>query len=100
MDNLSGSNQRMTVRRGLVVEEVDGESVILDLEGDRFYGLNEVGVLIWEALEGQGATIGELVDVVVDHFKVPRERASLDTRAFVEELSDAGLIEGGNKGSR
>ncbi len=95
MGDERGSNEAMHIREGLVVEEVDGESVILDLEGDRFYGLNEVGAVIWERLEDQGATMEELVDAVVGSFDVERQRAHADTRAFVKDLNEAGLIGGG-----
>ncbi len=90
-DNLKPS-VRFTLRADLVVEEVDDEIVVLDLEGNQYFGLNEVGWMIWQAIEEE-KSLGEIAEMVAGEFEVEEERAREDAAAFVGQLIEAGLAE-------
>ena len=70
---------------------LDGETVILNLSRGTYFGLNDVGTIVWQALQ-QRATIADLRDAVVREFEVAGEVAEADVRSLLAEMIDAGLV--------
>ena len=71
------------------------ELVLLDLEGERYYTLNEVGSRVWTLLDG-GATRAGIVDAVRREYDI---RAGIggdtlegDVARLLAELYAAGLV--------
>lgn len=71
--------------------EVEGEVIVLDLEGNVYISLNGSGAVCWHAL-AEGATREEIVRRVTGHFDVDAERAGADVDAFLARLSEHGLL--------
>jgi hypothetical protein len=71
--------------------EVGGEIVILNLADDTYYGLTEVGALVWGLLEAP-RTLDELRDAVVAEFEVDPEVCEADLRRLLEELAARSLV--------
>jgi hypothetical protein len=84
-------SDRFETRESLVLEEIDDEVVILDLQKNVYFGLNEVAKLVWRGLE-RDQTIGEIVDELVEQFDVEREVLTCDVHAFVGEALENELI--------
>ena len=84
-------SDRFETRGNLVLEEIDDEVVILDLQENVYFGLNEVAKLVWRGLE-EGQTLGEVVDTLVEHFEVEREVVEGDVRSFVDDALAKELI--------
>ena len=72
-------------------QEVNGETVLLDLEGESYFGLNEVGTRIWQLLNASN-TVGQTLDVLVDEYDVERELLEADVEALLDKLLEAGLV--------
>ena len=79
------------LRDDLVVEEIDGDVVVLDLEGNQYFGLNEVAWMIWRDIREEERSFREIVDSIAESFDIDGERARSDVSRFVESLVDAGL---------
>jgi hypothetical protein len=75
-----------------VSSTISGNTVILDLESGTYFGTTAVGSEIWRFIREQ-RTFADVVEMVLVQFSVSREEAELDTREFVEHLSEVGLIE-------
>jgi hypothetical protein len=71
---------------------LDGEAVLLQPEGGMYYGMNEVGTLLWERLE-EPATVGDLRDALLSEFDVDRAVADRDLQRFLADVEAAGLVE-------
>lgn len=77
-----------------LAEQVAGETVLLDAEGDVYLRLNPSGTRLWAALESP-ATVAELAAVLERRYGLEPQTALADTVAFVTAMSDRGLIEAG-----
>lgn len=83
---------RATPSQQVLFRELDGESVLLDLRSQKYFGLDEVGTRIWQLL-------GELQDVeavqaaLLDEFEVAPERLHRDLRSLLDQLAADRLIE-------
>jgi Coenzyme PQQ synthesis protein D (PqqD) len=69
-----------------------GEVVILDVDKGVYFGLADVGTLIWSLLQTP-RRVSEIVDRIVGEYDVPREVAEADVRALLADLADRDLIE-------
>jgi hypothetical protein len=84
------------VRRGdrALAEQVAGETVLLDAEGDVYLRLNPSGTRLWEALENP-TPIAELALLLELEYDLDPQVALADAVAFVAQMSERGLIETG-----
>lgn len=72
--------------------EMDDEEIILHLDSDRYYGLNDVGTLIWNLVQEE-RTVAEIRIEIVDEYEVEPQRCEEDIDAFLTELAEQDLIE-------
>ena len=89
-------DQQIEIAPDVLFQEVSGETVLLDLESERSFGLDEVGTRIW-ALIGEGARVGTVVDTLLQEYEVERERLESDVEELLSKLSEAGLIRLGDE---
>ncbi len=76
-----------------VVSAVQGErAVLLDARRGRYFGMDEVGALIWEGL-WRGATVPEIVDGLEQTYAAPRAQLEQDVATFLAELWRRKLVE-------
>ncbi len=78
-------------RADLVIEAVEDEFLVLDLKTNLYFGLNELGRVIWQAL-GTGRNFGEVVAEVCDNFEVDEAVARVDAAEFIGDLIGRGLV--------
>jgi hypothetical protein len=74
-----------------MAREVDDEIIILDIPSGQYFGLNDVGALVWSLLDGATDRDG-LIDAVTAAFDVDRDTAGADVDSLLAELVDAGLV--------
>jgi Coenzyme PQQ synthesis protein D (PqqD) len=86
----------MTVYRlrstGLQWREIHGETVVLDVPSSLYLSANGSGSLLWAELE-RGATVPALAARLVAAFRIDADRAAEDAQAYVDSLSEWGLVE-------
>ena len=77
----------------VVYEVVDGRAMLVDPAGEEFLTLNEVGTLVWQALDGvRGpAEIAAALLDRVDGVTLAELEPDIDT--FIAETHAAGLVE-------
>ena len=86
--NLDGM---ILVPDGVLVRELEGESVLLNLNSESYFGLNDVGTRMWAALAGTRSVQGAF-EILRGEYEVEPEQLRADLAAFVEKLSELGLL--------
>jgi hypothetical protein len=83
----------MRVRRidDVLDTDIDGQTVMMDIEQGRYFGLNETGTRIW-ALLAEPVVIGDLCDQLTDKFDVPREQCERQVIDYLGSLLARGLL--------
>lgn len=85
----------MKLKAGLILRQVAGETVVIpsgnELDLNMMITLNETGKFLWEHLE-QETTKEVLVEALLAEYDVDRETAGKHIAAFVQKLSDNGLL--------
>lgn len=74
--------------------DLGDEVVVLEPEEGRYFGLQEVGALVWKILE-DGSTVAEIEAAILKEYGVSKERCHEDLQELLTELSSRGLIRTG-----
>ena len=77
---------------GLLVREVDGEVLVLDVEADRIHQLNASASFIWR-LHERGADAPEIASALAIEFDLDKHKAYTDVKAALEQFRALKLID-------
>ena len=83
-------DQTVAVSEDAVFRELDGESVVLNLETGMYYGLDAVGTVVWRAVDPKG-TLRQALTRVVDEFETEPATAEADLLELASRLLEKGL---------
>lgn len=75
-------------------QELEGETVLLDLKSERYFGLDECGTRIWTLLIELGRP-EVVVERMMGEFDVDEEKLRADVANLLTRLLDGGLLEPG-----
>lgn len=84
-------SDKVSIPPEVMARTVGDETVILDLASGTYFGLDPVGARIWELL-GEGKTLAEVCDQMLEEFEVSREELERDILRLAQELADQGLV--------
>jgi hypothetical protein len=90
MTTLSNES-RVRLTPDQVSSELGSEVVILHVKNGMYYGLDEVGVVIWKQLR-EGARVADIVSSVVDQFDVDAKQCEQDVLRILGEMAEAQLV--------
>ena len=83
---------KITISKDVLAQELDGETVLLDLASESFFGLDQVSTRVWQLLR-DGAGRAEIIDRLLEEYEVDRDVLERDIEDLLERLAEAGLIE-------
>lgn len=77
---------------GLSVADLDGEAVVLDSNGGRYFGLNEVGARVLHHAK-QPRQVEDIISLVMGEYDVEPEQLEQDLMEFLNKLKDEALVQ-------
>lgn len=85
-------NSKAIVPDHVLFQEVSGNSALLNLETETYFGLDDVGTHMWEAME-KAETIGAAALALTEVYDAPLETLERDIVQLVTDLRSHGLLE-------
>lgn len=82
---------RFLISGNALCTEVDGESVILDMDKGCYFGLDEIGTHIWTLL-GEGHCLREIISLLCQSYDIEEDKCQEDVVAISTELVREGLL--------
>ena len=86
------NEQRLTAPEHVMFRELDGEAVLLNLNNEMYYGLDEVGTRMWTLLT-TSESVQAAMDKLLEEFDVAAETLEQDLAKMIKELQANGLLE-------
>ena len=83
--------QTITLSPEVISQEVSGETVLLDLESENYFGLDEVGTRIWQLIKESG-DLRAIYDTLLAEYEVEEEQLHTDLEALLGEIAGLGLV--------
>jgi len=75
----------------VLFQDVGGESVLLKLASENYFGLDAIGTRIWTLLN-EDAGLQRAFDILVDEYEVAPDALERDLLALVDRMAEAGLV--------
>ena len=85
-------DSKVRIPADVLVSELDGESVLLKLESECYFGLDGIGTRVWELLISSDS-IQRAYDTALSEFDVDPNQFRADLIELLESLAKQGLIE-------
>ncbi len=85
-------SRRVSVPSEVMASHLGGEIVLLNLTTETYFGLDEVGAAMWDAVT-HSPSLEQAFLCLASEFDVDEETLSIDLRRFLDQLSAHGLIE-------
>ena len=82
---------RVVVAPDLLVQRMDDEIVMLSMEKDRYFGLNDVGARMWELLAEDGDVNAALSTLLVE-YDVDAATLRRDLASLIAQCQEQGLV--------
>jgi hypothetical protein len=84
-------NQRITLSPDVISQEVSGETVLLDLQSENYFGLDEVGTRIWQLIK-ETSDLQAIYQTLLEEYDVTEPRLQQDLDALLGEIAGLGLV--------
>ena len=85
-------NSTIVKSSGQVSTDLGKEVIILGINSEEYYSLEEVGARIWGLIQ-EPKTVRNILDTLLNDYDVEPKRCERDLLAVLQEMADEGLIE-------
>ena len=89
--NMISKEQNFQLTKEVLSQELDGESVLLDMKSDNYFGLNDVGSHVLKILHDR-SNLRDIVSYLLPIYDVDEKQLENDIAELLQQLLDAGLI--------
>ncbi len=76
----------------LIWRDVEGEVVVVHAPSSAYYGVNLSGTVLWTQLAVAATTVGELANLLEQHFGRDPGQAHQEASTFVDQAVGEGLV--------
>jgi len=84
-------NTIYTIPDNVLMQDLEGEMVLLSLENGHYYGLDEIGATVWQQMMA-GTTIEECIPSLLLEYEVDEPQLRDDLAALLNDLCKQGLV--------
>ena len=84
-------DQIVRISEGAIAQEVNGETVILDLNSEQYFSLDKTGTRIWQLLQEKLNT-REVYQEMRNEYEVDEEELRQDIDSLIASLVEEGLV--------
>jgi coenzyme PQQ synthesis protein D (PqqD) len=84
--------ERLILPEEVLVSNIEGESVLLNLNSERYFGLDDVGTRMLSVLT-ESDSIETAYEVLLAEYEVENETLRQDLADLIDRLIDQGLLE-------
>ncbi len=72
--------------------DLNGEAVILNIKNGKYYGINEVGSVIWGAIQNP-VNFEDIKSLVLQEYEVDEATCGKEVKDFLEKMAKEDLVE-------
>lgn len=89
-------SDRLVAPEHVLIRELEGESVLVNLETEHYFGLDDVGTRIWTLLTTE-ESVQAAFDQLLEEYEVSPDALRTDITALIKDLMSEGLLEAQGK---
>lgn len=81
----------LTMSPNVLFQELDDEAILLNLASEHYYGLDDVGMRMWQLLDEHGSVATVMARLLAE-YDVDEATLRYDLAQFINQLNEAGLV--------
>ena len=85
-------NVKISIPESVLVQNLEDESVLLNLDSEQYFGLDDVGTSMWEGLK-ETESVETAYEKLLKMYEVEPEQLRQDLDNLVKKLQEHGLVE-------
>lgn len=85
-------NSSVVKTKNSIESSIDGEVVLMNLDNNEYYAMDETGSMIWKMLD-KPVLIKDIVRALMEDYEVEQQTCLQDTVQFLQQLLDKKIIE-------
>jgi hypothetical protein len=85
-------SQTVRVSPDVISQEVSAETVLLDLNSEHYFGLDEIGTRVWQLIK-QHDTLAPIYHTLLEEFDVSEDTLRRDLGQLLSDIEQQGLIQ-------
>ena len=85
-------DSKVRVPDHVLARSVDNDLVLLNLDNEHYYGLDEVGATMWDAVT-KAETVAEAVQALLALYEIDADTLQHDVENLLTDLQTRGLVE-------
>lgn len=85
------SNSLISRNPDIIHTDMDGETVMMNIEQGGYYGLDKTATTIWEMLEDD-LTVAQICDRLCEKYDVETQQCQTDTLPFIQDMAEHHVI--------
>ncbi len=86
-------NAKVIAAKDQISSDLSGESVVLNFKNAIYYGLDPIGTRIWSLIQKKPVCPGEIVDFLIDEYRVTPRQCRRDVLKLLKKMISEGLVE-------
>ena len=85
------SMEKLIISDQVLLQEMDGETVLLNLENGHYYSLNPVGSDFWKQIT-EDNSLNRCVEQLLNKYDVEKSQLEEDLQTLIKQLKTAGIL--------
>ncbi|MCP4309616.1 MAG: PqqD family protein, partial [bacterium] len=82
---------KVVASENVLIRELAGEAVLLNLDNEQYFGLDDIGYRMWEVLTTSD-TIGDAMEILLSEYDVESDRLLQSINDLIEKCAEHGLL--------
>ncbi len=83
--------EKLIISDQVLLQEMDGETVLLNLENGHYYSLNPVGSDFWKQIT-EDNSLSRCIKLLMSKYDVEQDQLETDLQALIQQLKTAGIL--------
>lgn len=83
--------KKVKISSDVLFEKLDGKSVLLHIEKETYYTLDEVGTDMWNLLN-EKENIEDVLNILLETYDIDRKTLEYDLNNLIKKLSQSNLL--------
>jgi len=83
--------KHVTIPEDVMISRVEDEIVLLNLESEQYFALDDIGARVWELLSEYGST-EIVIEQMTTEYDVDPDEFRADLSKLLSDLQEAGLV--------
>ncbi|MCP4307850.1 MAG: PqqD family protein [bacterium] len=85
-------SQKVVASENVLVRELAGEAVLLNLDNEQYFGLDDIGYRMWDVLTTSDS-VDKAMEILLSEYDVEPNRLLQSIQGLIEKCTEHGLVQ-------